>query len=106
MIRRNLVTERIAKPWHRLCKALVESPPLEGFKRPVNRSSGGLGSVRLTVGSVNLKGLPSKMIVPFCEGIHVQNMPPGPASYISVEERPLKALLMKMLMKYSKHRQE
>ena len=34
-IRKNFFTERFIKHWSRLPREVVESPPLEGFKRPI-----------------------------------------------------------------------
>jgi len=35
-IRKNFFTERVARPWTRLPRAVVESPSLEGFKKCVH----------------------------------------------------------------------
>ena len=52
--RNNFFTETILKHWNRLPREVLESPSMEVFERHVNclgtRFSGGLGSVRLTVG--------------------------------------------------------
>jgi len=61
-IRKNSFTERVVKRWNRLSKEGVESPFLEVFKRCVDMAlrgwfSGGLGSIRFTVGLKNLEGL-------------------------------------------------
>jgi len=60
-IRKNVFTEMVVKHWNRLPRGVIESPSLEVFKRPVDvvlRAwlSGGLGSVRWTVGLDDLKG--------------------------------------------------
>ena len=60
-IRKNVFTETVVKHWNRLPRGVIESPSLEVFKRPVDvvlRAwlSGGLGSVRWTVGLDDLKG--------------------------------------------------
>jgi len=35
-VRKNFLTERVVRPWTRLPRAVVESPSLEGFKKPVD----------------------------------------------------------------------
>jgi len=35
-IRKNVFTERVVRPWHRLPRAVGESPSLEGFKNHVD----------------------------------------------------------------------
>lgn len=39
----NFFMERFVQPWHRLPKARVESPSLEGFKSSVDVALGGMG---------------------------------------------------------------
>ncbi|KAK4832404.1 LOW QUALITY PROTEIN: hypothetical protein QYF61_022539 [Mycteria americana] len=59
-IRKKFFTKRAIKHWNRLPREVVASPSLEVFKRRVDVAltdiSGGLGSVRFTVG-LDLKGL-------------------------------------------------
>jgi len=41
-IRKNIFTERVVRHWHRLPRAVVESPSLEGFKKRVDMALQGM----------------------------------------------------------------